>query len=53
MSRLDQQIRYRNVPPFNKDQRWFTPHNFFVQLDGVLETVRPDATQLVARKGLA
>ncbi len=31
------QIRYRDVPPFNKDQRWFTPHNFFVQLDGVLK----------------
>ncbi|RPH75095.1 MAG: squalene--hopene cyclase, partial [Nitrospiraceae bacterium] len=31
------QIRYRNVPPFNKDQRWFTPHNFFVQLDRVLK----------------
>ncbi|MEK7235512.1 MAG: prenyltransferase/squalene oxidase repeat-containing protein, partial [Nitrospirota bacterium] len=31
------QIHYRDVPPFNKDQRWFTPHNFFVQLDGVLK----------------
>jgi squalene-hopene/tetraprenyl-beta-curcumene cyclase len=31
------QIRYRDVPPFNKDQRWFTPHNFFVQLDRVLK----------------
>lgn len=28
------QIRYRDVPPFNKDQRWFTAHNFFVQLTG-------------------
>jgi squalene-hopene/tetraprenyl-beta-curcumene cyclase len=31
------QIRYRDVPPFSKDQRWFTPHNFFVQLDRVLK----------------
>ncbi|HEX6826010.1 MAG TPA: prenyltransferase/squalene oxidase repeat-containing protein, partial [Nitrospiraceae bacterium] len=31
------QIQYRDVPPFNKDQRWFTPHNFFVQLDRVLK----------------
>ena len=31
------QIHYRDVPPFNKDQRWFTPHNFFVQLDRVLK----------------
>jgi squalene-hopene/tetraprenyl-beta-curcumene cyclase len=31
------QIRYRNVLPFNKDRRWFTPHNFFVQLDRVLK----------------
>ncbi len=30
-------IQYRDVPPFNKDQRWFTPHNFFVQLDRVLK----------------
>ena len=33
------EIHYRNVPPFNKEQRWFTPHNFFVQLDRMLETV--------------
>ncbi len=31
------EIHYRDVPPFNKDQRWFTPHNFFVQLDRVLK----------------
>ncbi len=31
------EIRYRNVPPFNKEQRWFTPHNFFVQLDRILK----------------
>ncbi len=31
------QIHYRDVPPFNKEQRWFTPHNFFVQLDRVLK----------------
>ena len=37
MSLLDHRIRYRNVPPFNKDQQWFTPHNFFVQLDGMLK----------------
>jgi squalene-hopene/tetraprenyl-beta-curcumene cyclase len=31
------EIHYRDVPPFNKDQRWFTAHNFFVQLDRVLK----------------
>ena len=31
------QIHYRDVPPFNKEQRWFTPHNFFVQLDRILK----------------
>jgi len=30
-------IHYRQLPPFNKDQRWFTAHNFFVQLDGILK----------------
>ncbi|MCP9449698.1 MAG: squalene--hopene cyclase, partial [Nitrospira sp.] len=25
-------IRYWKYPPFNKDQDWFTPHNFFVAL---------------------
>ena len=31
------QIHYRDGPPFNKDQRWFTPHTFFVQLDRLLK----------------
>ncbi|HSF68472.1 MAG TPA: squalene--hopene cyclase [Nitrospiraceae bacterium] len=31
------QIQYRDVPPFNKDRRWFTSHNFFIQLDRVLK----------------
>ena len=30
-------IHYRQLPPFNKDLRWFTAHNFFVQLDGILK----------------
>ena len=31
------EIRYWKFPPFNKDQKWFTPHNFFVALDGMLK----------------
>jgi squalene-hopene/tetraprenyl-beta-curcumene cyclase len=31
------QVRYRQFPPFNKDQGWFTPHNLFVVLDAVLK----------------
>ena len=31
------EIRYWKFPPFNKDQRWFTPHNFFVALDAMLK----------------
>ncbi len=31
------EIRYRQFPPFNKDQGWFTPHNVFVVLDVVLK----------------
>jgi squalene-hopene/tetraprenyl-beta-curcumene cyclase len=30
-------IRYWKYPPFNKDQKWFTPHNFFVALDAMLK----------------
>ncbi|BCA55922.1 Squalene--hopene cyclase [Nitrospira sp. KM1] len=30
-------LRYRQFPPFNKDQGWFTPHNVFVVLDAVLK----------------
>ncbi|HJT19601.1 MAG TPA: squalene--hopene cyclase [Nitrospira sp.] len=30
-------IRYRQHPPFNKDQGWLTPHNVFVVLDAVLK----------------
>ncbi|MCP9439791.1 MAG: squalene--hopene cyclase [Nitrospira sp.] len=32
-----QTIRYWKYPPFNKDQAWFTPHNFFVALDALLK----------------
>src|SRR5574342_134871 len=31
------EIRYWKFPPFNKDQKWFTPHNFFVALDAMLK----------------
>jgi squalene-hopene/tetraprenyl-beta-curcumene cyclase len=31
------EIRYWRFPPFNKDQKWFTPHNFFVALDAMLK----------------
>ncbi|HEY5627375.1 MAG TPA: squalene--hopene cyclase, partial [Nitrospira sp.] len=31
------QIRYWKYPPFNKDQKWFTPHNLFVALDAMLK----------------
>jgi squalene-hopene/tetraprenyl-beta-curcumene cyclase len=31
------QIRYWKYPPFNKDQDWFTAHNFFVMLDAILK----------------
>ncbi len=31
------EIRYWKYPPFNKDQAWFTPHNFFVALDAMLK----------------
>ena len=30
-------IRYWKFPPFNKDQKWFTPHNLFVALDAMLK----------------
>jgi squalene-hopene/tetraprenyl-beta-curcumene cyclase len=31
------EIRYWKFPPFNKDQKWFTLHNFFVALDAMLK----------------
>ncbi len=31
------EIRYWKFPPFNKDQKWFTPHNIFVALDAMLK----------------
>ncbi|HEX5544290.1 MAG TPA: prenyltransferase/squalene oxidase repeat-containing protein, partial [Nitrospira sp.] len=31
------EVRYWKYPPFNKDQAWFTPHNFFVALDAMLK----------------
>ena len=31
------EIRYWKYPPFNKDQKWFTPHNLFVALDALLK----------------
>jgi squalene-hopene/tetraprenyl-beta-curcumene cyclase len=30
-------IRYWKFPPFNKDQKWLTPHNLFVALDAMLK----------------
>ena len=32
-----QEVRYWKYPPFNKDQAWFTPHNFFVAVDVMLK----------------
>ena len=32
-----EEVRYWKYPPFNKDQAWFTPHNFFVALDVMLK----------------
>ena len=31
------EVRYWKYPPFNKDQSWFTAHNFFVALDAMLK----------------
>ena len=31
------EIRYWKFPPFNKDQKWLTPHNVFVALDALLK----------------
>lgn len=31
------ELRYWKYPPFNKDQKWFTPHNLFVALDALLK----------------
>ena len=31
------EIRYWKYPPFNKDQKWLTPHNIFVALDAMLK----------------
>jgi squalene-hopene/tetraprenyl-beta-curcumene cyclase len=31
------ELRYWKYPPFNKDQAWLTPHNFFVALDAMLK----------------
>jgi squalene-hopene/tetraprenyl-beta-curcumene cyclase len=31
------ELRYWKYPPFNKDQKWFTPHNIFVALDALLK----------------
>ena len=31
------EIRYWKFPPFNKDQKWFTTHNFFVAMDVTLK----------------
>ena len=30
-------LRYWKFPPFNKDQKWLTPHNLFVALDAMLK----------------
>lgn len=31
------ELRYWKYPPFNKDQKWLTPHNIFVALDALLK----------------
>src|SRR6476469_11172821 len=31
------ELRYWKYPPFNKDQKWLTPHNIFVALDAMLK----------------
>jgi squalene-hopene/tetraprenyl-beta-curcumene cyclase len=32
-----EQVDYRRVPPFQKDRTWFTPRNFFINLDRLLK----------------
>jgi squalene-hopene/tetraprenyl-beta-curcumene cyclase len=32
-----EELRYWKYPPFNKDQKWLTPHNLFVALDALLK----------------
>ena len=47
------EIRYRKFPPFNKDQKWFTPHNFFVALDVMLKLYDRMPLSMVARESVA
>ncbi|WP_447599485.1 squalene--hopene cyclase [Nitrospira sp. Nam80] len=50
-------INYRAVPPFQKDRAWFTPRNFFINLDALLKiydrtpvaSVRKHALEKAAR----
>ncbi len=45
-------IRYWKYPPFNKDQDWFTPHNFFVALDALLKVYDRMPLRALRRKAL-
>jgi squalene-hopene/tetraprenyl-beta-curcumene cyclase len=45
-------IRYWKYPPFNKDQDWFTPHNFFVALDALLKVYDRVPLRALRRKAL-
>ncbi len=46
------EIRYWRYPPFNKDQHWFTPHNFFVALDAMLKIYDRMPLMLLREKAL-
>ncbi|MCP9451996.1 MAG: squalene--hopene cyclase [Nitrospira sp.] len=46
------EIRYWNYPPFNKDQDWFTPHNFFVALDALLKVYDHMPVRALRKKAL-
>jgi squalene-hopene/tetraprenyl-beta-curcumene cyclase len=46
------EIRYWRFPPFNKDQAWFTAHNFFVALDALLKIYDRMPLTLLREKAL-
>lgn len=46
------EIRYWKFPPFNKDQQWFTPHNFFVALDAMLKLYDRMPLRMLREKAL-
>ncbi len=45
-------VRYWKYPPFNKDQKWFTPHNLFVALDAMLKLYDRMPMQVLREKAL-